>query len=207
MKRDVDLCRQLLMDVENQGPNCLLTTFRCGEAPEANERIHHHLRLLIDARFVKETERTSSGVPCVRLTNSGQELIELMRNENRWREAKWIVQQQTGGLSLTVLMSLLTKWAVDGTARYERPQRDCDVYQPYDHQAELHMHESPCGVNGYRIEQKSLAEDEFRPARSHPDDRKRFDFHNPSIDREMCAPCKIEMADEPTSVTLPVSLI
>lgn len=207
MKRDVDLCRQLLMDIENQGPHCLLTTLRCGEAPEANQRVHHHLRLLIDAGFVKETERTSSGVPCVRLTNSGQELIELAGNENRWREAKWIVQQQTGGLSLTVLMSLLTKWAVDSAARYERQQRDCDVYQPYDQQAELHVGESPSEVNGYRIEQESLTEDEFRPARSHPDNRKRFDFHNPPIDRQRCTPSEIEMANEPTSVTLPVSLI
>ena len=207
MKRDVDLCRQLLMDIENQGPHCLLTTLQCGEAPEANQRVHHHLRLLIDAGFVKETEQTRSGVPCVRLTNSGQELIELTANENRWREAKWIVQQQTGGLSLTVLMSLLTKWAVDSAACYERQQPGYDACQPYDQQAEPHVGESPSGVNPRHTEREPLTKDEFRPALSHLAGRKRFDFHNRLIDAQKRVPCETEVANEPTSVTLPASLI
>ena len=184
MKRDVDLCRQLLMDLENQGPHCLLTTLRCDEVPEANQRIDHHLRLLIDAGFVKETERTGSGVPCVRLTHSGQELIELTGNENRWREAKWIVQQQTGGLSLTVLMALLTKWAVDGTACYRPELPGRHVYPPFSHQAEGHQAESAYRLSASHTEQKPLDEAPLGPA-----------------------PSEIAMADEPTGVTLPVSLI
>ncbi len=217
MKRDVDLCRQLLMDLENQGPHCLLTTLRCDEVPEANQRIDHHLRLLIDAGFVKETERTGSGVPCVRLTHSGQELIELTGNENRWREAKWIVQQQTGGLSLTVLLALLTKWAVDGTACYRPELPGRHVYPPFSHQAEGHQAEghqaeghqaeSASGLSVSHTEQKPLDEDPLRPAHSHPDDRKRVDVHNRSTDRQKRAPSEIAMADEPTGVTLPVSLI
>ena len=207
MKRDVDLCRQLLMDIENQGPNCSLTTLRCGGAPVTNERIHYHLRLLIDAGFVKETERTNSGMPCVRLTNSGQESIELIRNENRWREAKWIVQEQTGGLSLTVLIVLMTKWAVDSTVRYERQQRDRHVYQPDDHQAELHQYESPYRVNAYRIEREALDKEELQPGHSHPGACKQFDVDSPLMDCERRSPCEIETADKQMSVTLPASLI
>jgi hypothetical protein len=212
MKRDVDLCRQLLMDLENQGPHRLLTTLRCDEVPEANQRIDHHLRLLIDAGFVKETERTGSGVPCVRLTHSGQELIELTGNENRWREAKWIVQQQTGGLSLTVLMALLTKWAVDGTACCEQGLPGRHVYPPFRYQAEGHQAEGHQTESAYRLstshtEQKPLDEDPLRPAHSHPDDRKRVDVHNSPTDRQKRAPCEIAMADEPTGITLPVFLI
>ena len=118
MKRDVDLCRQLLIDIEGHGADCSLSALRTGLAPDAEERIRYHLRLLIDAGFVKEVDRTSAGVPCVRLTNSGQEFLELSRGDARWREAKWIVQEQSGGLSLTVIRALLTKWAVDGVTRY-----------------------------------------------------------------------------------------
>ena len=204
MKRDVDLCRQLLVDLENQGPTCLLTTLQCDEVPEANQRIDHHLRLLIDAGFVKEAEQTDSGVPCVRLTHSGQELIELTGNENRWREAKWIVQQQTGGLSLTVLMALLTKWAVDGTASYQREQRDRHAYQPF---SEGHQTESAYEPSASRTEQKPLDEAPLGPTRSHPDDRKRGEVHNRSTDRQRHIRGEIAMTDKPTGVTLPVSLI
>ena len=204
MKRDVDLCRQLLVDLENQGPTCSLTALQCDEVPEANQRIDHHLRLLIDAGFVKETERTGSGVPCVRLTHSGRELIELTGNENRWREAKWIVQQQTGGLSLTVLMALLTKWAIDGTASYQREQPDRHAYQPF---SEGHQTESAYEPSAPRTEQKPLDEAPLGPTPSHPDARRRGEFHNRSTDRQGRTPCENAMTDKPTGVTLPVSLI
>lgn len=124
MKRDIDLCRQLLLDIENHGTDCSLSVLRTSVAQDADEHIRYHLRLLIDAGFVKEIDRTSAGVPCVRLTSSGHEFIELVRGDARWREAKWIVQEQTGGQSLTVMRALLTKWAVENTARSGRHRLD-----------------------------------------------------------------------------------
>lgn len=130
MKRDIDLARQLLFDIESRGPDCSLTSLRQGIATgdytrertpvEPNDRIRYHLRQLIDAELVKEIDRTSAGVPCVRLTHKGHELVELSRCENRWQDAKACVFEATGGVSLAAVQTVLTKWAVEGATGSER---------------------------------------------------------------------------------------
>lgn len=125
MKRDLDLCRQLLADIEGHGTDCAVTALRPGASGEAEETIRYHVRLLIDAGFVKEVDRPQNGVPCVRLTNAGHEMLELSHSENRWREAKWLVGERTGTQSLTVIRSVLVRWATEATAagEYARPRR------------------------------------------------------------------------------------
>lgn len=130
MKRDIDLARQLLFDIESRGPDCSLTALRQGSLPadyvrertttEPNDRIRYHLRQLIDAGLVKEIDRTNAGVPCVRLTHAGHELVELSRCETRWQDAKACVFDATGGISLAAVQTMLTKWAVEGAARADR---------------------------------------------------------------------------------------
>lgn len=117
MKRDLDLARQLLLNIENRGTDCSVSVLRSGPEHETDERIRHHLRLLIDAGLLKEIDRTSSGIPCVRMTHDGHELIELARHESRWSEAKWVCQDRIGGLSLSVIRSILLRWAIGGAPR------------------------------------------------------------------------------------------
>lgn len=119
MKRDLDLARQLLVDIESCGADCSVSTLRGEPDHDAQERIRHHLRLLIDAGLLKEVDRTSAGVPCVRLTHEGHELLELSRGESRWNEAKWICQERFGGVSLTVIRDILLRWALGAS----RPRR------------------------------------------------------------------------------------
>jgi hypothetical protein len=121
MKRDIDLARGLLLDIENRGSDCSVSILRTGPNHEAEERVRYHLRLLVDAGFLKEVDRTAGGVPCLRLTDAGHEMIELTRSESRWRDAKWACQERTGGLSLVVIRGILLQWALEGT-RY-RPRR------------------------------------------------------------------------------------
>lgn len=132
MKRDLDLCRQLLADIENHGPDCAVTGLRPGVSGEAEETVRYHIRLLIDGGFVKEVERPSATVPCVRLTNAGHELLELSASEGRWREAKWVVGERTGTQSLTVIKSVLTRWASEAALYGEawRPRRAYRTYRP-----------------------------------------------------------------------------
>jgi hypothetical protein len=127
MKRDLDLARQLLLDIEGRGPDCSVSALRSpigrnsanGHVPanhdsnsfDIDERIRYHLRLLIDGGFLKEVDRTTAGVPCVRLTYDGCELLELCRTESLWREAKWLCQERTGGESLTVIRTFLIRLA------------------------------------------------------------------------------------------------
>lgn len=134
MKRDLDLARQLLFDIEAHGANCALSTLRAGATESADECVRYHLRLLIDAQFVKEIDRTTSGVPCVRLTNAGHELLELARSDARWHDACRSVAETTGGESLTVIRALLVKWAIDSASRPERPAYR--RYRPVYHRIE-----------------------------------------------------------------------
>lgn len=133
MKRDLDLARQLLLDIEARDADCSVSALRTDPPRETtngaaahrfdvDERIRYHLRLLIDGGYLREVDRTSAGVPCVRLTHDGHELIELSRHEELWREAKWLCQERTGGLSLTVIRTFLVRLAT-GPRDYLPPRR------------------------------------------------------------------------------------
>jgi hypothetical protein len=128
MKRDIDLARQLLLDIENRGADCSLSVLRTGPNHDAEERVRYHLRLLIDAGLLKEVDRTAGGVPCLRLTDAGHEIIELTRSESRWREAKWACEERSGGLSLLVIRGILMQWAIEAP-RYQ-PRRRYTVAPP-----------------------------------------------------------------------------
>ncbi|MGD9634652.1 MAG: DUF2513 domain-containing protein [Pirellulales bacterium] len=120
MQRDIDLLRHLLLEIERRGATSPIDTLRADVRHDGDERIRYHLRLLTDAGYLKEAGQTSTGTPCVRLTHEGQEFIELARSDARWREAKATVLAATGGVPLTVVRSLLGKWAWRSVVRNER---------------------------------------------------------------------------------------
>jgi len=123
MKRSLDLARKLLLDIENRGSNCSVSVLRTGPDNSAEERVRYHLQLLIDAGLLSEVDRTSAGIPCVRLTHEGHELLELTRSESLWQEAKWICQERLGGLSLTMIRQLLLRMTLGGSPGYATPRR------------------------------------------------------------------------------------
>ncbi len=112
MKRDIDLARQLLLDIEARGADCSVSVLRTPTEHDAEERVRYHLRLLVDAGYLKEVDRTAGGVPCLRLTDAGHELIELARSEERWREAKRACHERTGGVAIAVIRGILIQWAL-----------------------------------------------------------------------------------------------
>ncbi|MEM6799157.1 MAG: DUF2513 domain-containing protein [Planctomycetota bacterium] len=214
MKRDIDLARQLLFDIESEGQDCSITRLRNGVVPEtvaaeSSDRIRYHLRLLIDAGLVKEVDRTTAGTPCVRLTNAGHELLELARSDSRWRDAKQYTRDSTGGLSLTVIRAVLTKWAVEGVAtrRYRTPRR---VYRPYYHRVEprrrYYDYREPAAVRDPLFD-----DEELRLVRTRPDYRERFDVAD-TYDRETAAAEERydytpEPVDGEVGVSLPIYLV
>lgn len=152
MKRDLDLARQLLLDIENRGTDCSVSVLRSGTNHQSEEQVRYHLRLLIDAGLLKEIDRTSAGIPCVRLTHDGHELLELARTESRWREAKYACQERIGGLSLSVIRGILLRWAVAATARLPRYHR-APVARRVRYEKDL-----PRERAAYRVEPYSAAE-------------------------------------------------
>ena len=152
MKRDLDLCRQLLADLESHGPDCAVTALRPGVTGEADEQVRYHVRLLIDAGLAKEVDRTTGGVPCVRLTDAGHELLELAASEARWREAKWVVGERTGGQSLTVIRAVLARWAHEAAVYGERWRPRRAAYRPYPYAAYRRPYAAPRVEPRYRFE-------------------------------------------------------
>jgi Hypothetical protein (DUF2513) len=210
MKRDVDLIRQILFDLERHGPDCSLESLRNGTSHEIDERTRYHLRLCIDAGLAKEIDRSAAGSPCVRLTNAGHELLDICRGDDRWQAAKWIVHQQTGGLSLAVLRAVLTKWAVQGMSRSERHRRWRRPYRPYYVQeyypGEVASAAGPYRVDSYRYEREPFYDDEHPPlVRARRDYR---ELHTPTEHWEpMPHPADDAIADEPLGVSLPINII
>jgi hypothetical protein len=131
MKRDVDLIRQILLNIEHRGAACPLEAFRADLRHESDERVRCHLQLAIDAGWVAEVDRSAVGLQGVRLTHAGHEFIEVARGDARWRAAKAVVIEETGGQSLAMLHSLLTKWAWRSIAHGERPLRPRRRYHRY----------------------------------------------------------------------------
>ena len=161
MKRDLDLARQLLLDIENRGVDCSVSVLRSGPEHDTDERIRHHLRLLIDAGLLKEIDRTSTGIPCVRLTHDGHELIELARSESLWREAKWVCQDRTGGVSISAIRGILLRWAIGDAPRARR------VYTnrpPRRHAPESFRDDAAYRIEPYRyldrIEERAVINDD-----------------------------------------------
>jgi hypothetical protein len=218
MKRDVDLIRQILFDLERHGAECTLDSLRNGSTHEIDERTRYHLRLCIDAGLAKEIDRTTSGSPCVRLTNAGHEFLDICRGDGRWQAAKWMVHQQTGGLSLAVLRAVLTKWAVQGISRNERHRRMRRSYRPY-FEADYYNGEpvpygpsvpNPAGGIPYRVDSYRYGREAFfdeepvglvRPRRDYREPHSSFDGwdHGPLAEESL--------SDEPLGVSLPINII
>lgn len=218
MKRDLDLARQLLFDIEAHGPNCALSTLRAGATEAADESVRYQLRLLIDAQLVKEIDRNGAGVPCVRLTNAGHELLELARSDARWHDARRCVAEASGGESLTVIRAILTKWAVDAAARGDR-------YAYRWRRPVYHRIDRPRRYAGYLADRAVLDEDRVEVVRPRPerrgyrtrveygDWRERFDWRD-AYDYDVYGPRGIEPAEydsalDETSlgVSLPVYMV
>lgn len=172
MKRNLDLARHLLLDIENRGTDCSVSVLRTGSNHQSEEQIRYHLRLLIDADLLKEIDRTSAGVPCVRLTHDGHEFLELARNETRWQDAKFVCQERIGGLALAVIRGILTRWAVYGGGRSIRYQR-VPVARRLRHESYVPQERTAYRVEPFRTIDRSLEreywEDDFRIVNGRPD--------------------------------------
>lgn len=183
MKRDIDLCRQILFDLEAKASDHATSVLRSDVAADADQRVRYHLRLLIDAGLVKEIERTSSATTCVRLTNAGHEFIELSRGESRWHDAKHVVLNRTGGLSLAVIKALLTKWAVEGLAGPRRRLRRSPQGYRYQPRYSTDYYDGDILRDEVvREDREQYVDEDFTVVRTRPDYRERFDYRESVAD-------------------------
>ena len=120
MKRDMDLVREILIELEkDDSPD---------HAPKeyvhpgySQENVDHHLRIMAEAGLINIREAQlldwNSDYEVEGLTWDGHEFLEVARQESFWKQAKKKVQEKTGVLTLEMLKSTLqgiVKQAMNG---------------------------------------------------------------------------------------------
>jgi hypothetical protein len=109
MTRDMDLIRQLLLQLETHS---LIESISGRTA----EKVAYHMSLLEDAGLVTQEiyhnlYLNDSLLEGIRITWAGHEFLDASRNNSFWDKAKNIAMEKTGALSYEVLKTVLIQIA------------------------------------------------------------------------------------------------
>ena len=104
MKRDMDLIRLLLLDIEgDEKPD--LSQF-------SKEQLNYHKVLLIEAGLVEGRvsygDDSISAVKIMRLTWQGHEFLSVARNNSVWNKAKEMISKANLTMTIPIVTELLT---------------------------------------------------------------------------------------------------
>jgi hypothetical protein len=106
MKRDMELIRLLLQEIEGEEPKPDLSGY--SDAAKL-----YHLDLMEEEGLVRGTILRDGGRACVanidRLTNAGHDFLEASRSDTIWRKFKEKLLDVGGGVSMPVATELLKK--------------------------------------------------------------------------------------------------
>lgn len=101
MKRDMDFCRKLLLEIEAcDRPYGVMTLPPFGEVDE--DTTSYHLKLLYEAGLIEAIDASSMNSfkwHPISLTWEGHEFLDAARDDKRWEKAKNTVINATGGLA------------------------------------------------------------------------------------------------------------
>lgn len=108
MKRDLELCRQVLLKVEES--SVTQGWIEGFEIEGVNDEVlSEHVRLLDEAGLIDAQDLSSMSSFCwmpKRLTYQGHEFLDAVRNDTVWMKAKEKVISSTGTLTLEALKSV-----------------------------------------------------------------------------------------------------
>ena len=110
MKRDWDLVRELLFEVEQQcSSGAPIADGQIKLEGRSDEEISYHLRILIDAGLVQGTEQKYLQVEVRRLTWEGHEFLDAARDDSRWNRAMETSSKAGAGMAFQLLKELLLR--------------------------------------------------------------------------------------------------
>jgi predicted transcriptional regulator len=94
MKRDIDLIRQILFQVEEHPYASLeMQTIFKGKDEKERERISYHVTLMDEAGLIVAKAIGNDLVVPVRLTWQGHEFLDAVRDNTRWDKVKNILKR------------------------------------------------------------------------------------------------------------------
>lgn len=114
MKRDMDLIREILLQVE-AAPTDDKRLFIKVEG-YSKEEIYYHTKLLYEADLIHVYTQTGIGVMGSRswplsLTSSGHDFLDAARDSTNWKKAKSIIGEKLGSTTLEILKEVLVSVA------------------------------------------------------------------------------------------------
>jgi len=109
MKRDMELIRLSLLEVEGEEPKPDLSAY-------SEEQKVYHMALcieagLVDGDIVKDGSGYPVGTVAIRLTWKGHELLDAARNDTIWKKTVGQIKKAGVAITLPVLEDLLKKGA------------------------------------------------------------------------------------------------
>lgn len=115
MKRNMELIREILQKLEDQG------TFggEIGAKSFPNysaEEVSHHIAIMYDANLIdaRESKKGLSGKWVARrLKWEGHDFLDAAKNETVWNKAKEEVKKKGGMFSIEILKKILSKFTMD----------------------------------------------------------------------------------------------
>jgi hypothetical protein len=118
MKRDMDLCRRILFEIEASPEATGANTVILHIDGRDQAGVEYHVRLLASGGLIEAdraiTSATGQQVYVPRcLTWAGHEFIDAAREDTLWQKGKSLVLEKTGGLSFDVLKAVLIKLCTD----------------------------------------------------------------------------------------------
>ena len=102
MKRDIDLLRRILLDMEGGG----VGGHGRGDDPQT---LHYHVQLLHDAGLIVADELVPGQWWPERITWAGHEFLDLSRNDALWNRAKSDVASKIGSAPFSIVQELLSR--------------------------------------------------------------------------------------------------
>ncbi len=116
MKRDMDLIRKILFEIEKYphypeflsivNDNPIPLEFESYD----EETINYHIKLLVEAGIVERFQGNTYPFTPRGLTWKGHEFLDLMRGESIWEQAK-DTMKKTGGMAFEILIKVLIETA------------------------------------------------------------------------------------------------
>ncbi len=111
MKRDFDLIRSILLQVEAAPAGCPIDSFTLPDGADA-AIFTEHLQLLFDEEMIEGEIFASGDGPVIdvrRLTWKGHDFLDAVRSDTIWKKAKEQLSKVGGSASLEIFKALLSQ--------------------------------------------------------------------------------------------------
>jgi hypothetical protein len=119
MKRDMDLVRTILLEVERLGPPDGRLGIKIEVEGHDEPEIQGYIRLLDEAGLIEtpgNSDRKPGAIWPRRLTWSGYEFLDAARDNTRWNRAKKLTLEKMGSLAFEAVKFTLLKLVDDALA-------------------------------------------------------------------------------------------